>query len=59
MKTGDLFAITLAFFFAVFGGFLWGGVFGIDNMRTEAVDNNAAYWCVVDHKKVFSWEECE
>lgn len=38
-------------------------VFIMDDEKTrwqqEAVDNNAAYWCIVDHEKVFSWDECD
>jgi hypothetical protein len=28
-------------------------------VHREAIDHGVAYWCVVDHKKVFSWEPCE
>ena len=28
-------------------------------VHREAIDHGAAYWCVVDHEKVFSWEPCE
>ena len=38
-----------------FGGMFIGSV----HMQTEAVNNGAAYWCIVDHGKVFSWEPCE
>lgn len=27
--------------------------------QQEAVDNNAAYWCIVDHEKIFSWKPCD
>lgn len=28
-------------------------------VHREAIDHGVAYWCVVDHEKVFSWEPCE
>lgn len=30
-----------------------------EQMQQEAVEAGKAYWCIVDHQKVFSWEECE
>lgn len=30
-----------------------------EKMQQEAVEAGKAYWCIEDHKQVFSWEECE
>ena len=39
--------------------FLLGMFMMADYHQKQAVEQGAAYWCIVDHEKTFSWEECE
>ena len=39
--------------------FLLGILVMADYYQKQAVEHGAAYWCIVDHEKTFSWEECE
>ena len=52
--------VEIIIVFAIAAVLLFGGMFiGSVYMQTEAVNNGAAYWCIVDHEKVFSWKPCE
>lgn len=36
-----------------------GSSMSLSGLQKDAVESGAAYWCVVDHEKQFSWIPCE